>query len=522
MIRRGKLFETFRYRFEGPTPEAAAAIPLGFTRYLRPGTVELRILLEDLYGERFARVVREIDVPAADSLPALPGEEAAAEEGPALELVPPVGNVHVGKLRFRARSLGEMDKVTFYLDDKPVLTKRRPPYSVELDLGSEPRPRRVRVVGFDGDREVATDQLWLNQGAQRFRVLLVEPRPGGIYPGGVRARVHVETPDGKPPERVELYLDDRLVATLREAPYTHSLRFAGGELAVVRAVAHLAAGGSAEDAVVVGGSALLEEIEVRLVEMQVLVTGEAGTPLPDLGRERFRVFDDGQPRQIQRFAATREAPLSVALLIDRSVSMEPHLAAVAEAARLFVTSAMRSPEDRVAVLSFADDLSVDAGFAAGSGALERALAGLDAAGGTAFYDGLVQSLNTFQGIRGLSALVLFTDGQDESSRLSFEQALDTARRAGSPVYAIGLAAAFPDKAARRTLERLAAETGGRADFIAGTGELPGVYLEILDELRSRYLLTFQPPAGGAEGFRELKVEVDVKGAKVRTRSGYHP
>ena len=443
----------------------------------------------------------------------------------ALRLYPPPGGVHVGKLRFRARASVELDKVTFYLDDKPVLSKRRAPYSVELDLGDTPEPRRVRVVGFRGDAEVATDQVWLNQGAQRFRTQLIEPRPGGIYPGRVTARAMVDTPDDKPPARLEFYLGDELVATLGEPPFSHSLTLpAGGGAAVVRAVAYLADGTSSEDVAVIGTAAFTDVVEVRLVELPVLVTGAGGEAIAGLEQERFRVFDDGAERRIERFEPAGEAPLAAAVLVDRSVSMAPHLATVADAARAFAAAAIRSPRDRVAVFSFADDLTVDAGFAADAAERERALAGLSALGGTAFYDGLVQALGAVgeQG-GGAAALILFTDGRDETSRLSFEQTLDAARRAGVRLYAVGLEAAFPGKAERRIVEQLAEETGGRAIFLAGLEGLSDAYLQVAEELRAGYLIAYQAPSAGVEStFRKVRVEVDAKGARVRTRSGYFP
>ncbi len=537
VIRDGQLFESFRYIFEGPTPESATLIPVGFTRYLRPGKASLRLLLEDVYGGRFARVVRELDVPSPDGLP--PAASAPAPrsaEGPKLQLYPPPGNVHVGKIRFRARATVELDKVTFYLDDQPVLSKRRPPYSVELDLGDAPEPRRVRVVGFAGDAEVATDQIWLNQGAQRFRAQLIEPRPGGIYPGSVTAAVQVDTPSDQPPARVELYLNDELAATLTEPtspqgganltysyPLTLPPSAAAGGVAVVRAVAYLDDGTSAEDAVVIGAAAFTDVIEVRLVELPVLVTSAGGEPITGLSRDSFRVFDAGDERPIERFEPASEAPLTAAVLIDRSVSMAPHLETVADAARAFAAAAVRGDDDRVAVFSFADDVTVDAGFSAGAPERERALAGLQALGGTAFYDGLVQAFNTFESISGAPALVLFTDGRDETSRLTFEQALDAARRAGVRLYAVGLEAAFAGKAERRIVEQLAEETGGRAVYVAGLEELQEVYLEIAQELRAGYLIAYQAPSAGAEAtYRKVKVEVDAPGAKVRTRSGYYP
>ena len=525
VIRDGSLFEGFRYRFEGPTPEEAATVPLGFTRYLRPGEATLRLLLEDLYTGRFAQVVRQIEIPSPGGLPPVPAVPAeTARRGPSLHLVPPLGDVHVGMVRFRAWAEGELDEVRYYLDGRPVFSKRRPPYSVELDLGPAPLPRSVRVAGSVGGREVATDQIWLNQGARIFRVRLVEPRPGAIYPGGLTARAVVETPGGAAPERLELYLDDEPVATLREPPFVRSLRLpvdGSGPAAVVRAVAYLADGSWAEDAVVVN-AAFGEAVDVRLVELPALVSDAAGRPIRGLGRDRFRLYEDGVLQAVERFEEVGAAPVHAALLIDRSASMEPHLARVADAARAFAGAAVASPDDRVAVLSFAQGLTVDAGFTAGRGQLERALAGLDADGRTAFYDSLVQAFNTFDGVSGPSALVVFTDGQDETSRLGFGETLETARRSGVTLYAIGTADAYPEKQTRRQLEELAAETGGRAYFLAGLDDLEGVYLGILDELRGRYLLAYAPPSAGAEGFRKLRVEVDAQGAEVRTRRGYYP
>lgn len=368
-----------------------------------------------------------------------------------------------------------------------MLSKRRPPYSAELDLGSEAAPHRVRVVGLLGDQEVATDQIWLNQGAQRFRVNLVEPRAGSIYPGSLTARAQVETPDGTPPERLELYVNDELVATLREPPFGGSFELHSAEVAVVRAVAFLADGSSTEDAVVVNASPFVESVEVRLVELQALVTGDGRRPLLGLGRERFRIYENGVEQTVRRFEASRDRPIRTALLIDRSTSMAPHLERVVEAAGALAATAADSPEDRVAILSFAEDLTLDAGFDAGDGAVERALAGLIARGRTALYDGLVQALNSF-GSGGPSAMVLYSDGRDETSRLTFEQTLEAARRAGMTLHAVALEEAFPDRPTRKVLEDLTAETGGRAWFLADLGELDGVYGRILEELRARYLL----------------------------------
>ncbi|MEM7582277.1 MAG: VWA domain-containing protein [Acidobacteriota bacterium] len=528
VIREGKLFESFRYGFEGPTPDGTAKIPLGFTRYLRPGPVSLRVLVEDLYTGRFAQVVRELEIPAPEGLePVAVSLVEEQADGPILRLVPPAGTVHVGKMRFRTRTYGDFEKVSFYLNGKRVLSKRRPPYSVELDLGESPVPHRIRVVGLVGDQEVATDQIWLNQGAQRFRVQLLEPRDGGIYPGGLTARIQVDTPDGAPPEQVALFLDGERVASFDAPPFEHTLRLADQTATVVRAVATLDDGTEAEDAVIVNGAAFAEAIEVRLVELPVRVVDAQGRPMLGLQAEQFRIFDNGTPRRIERFQAAGDGAVAAALLIDRSISMDPHMDAVAAAAGAFAQAALTSPDDRVAVLSFASDLVIDIGLTAKPAELERALAGLDAGGGTALYDSLAQAYNTFDGTAGPLALVLFTDGQDEASRLTFEQAVDASRRSAATLFAIGYGTAFAEKQDRRVLEQLARETGGEAFFLTELEALGGAFETILETLRSRYLLTFQPtvsgePAGSNAPVRTLRVTVDADGARVQARGGYVP
>lgn len=525
VLRDGRLFESFDYRFDGPTPDGTASIPLGLTRYLRPGPVTLRLLVEDVFGQRYAQVERELDVPSPEGLEAVAAsrEVALATGGPAINLRAPSGAA-VGKMRFSATTRGGIEKVVFYLNDKQVLAKRKPPYSVVMDLGEAATPHRVRVVGLVEDREVATDQVWLNQGAQRFRVHLVEPRADGLYPGSVTARVEVQTPDDSQPERLELHVNDELRATLTQEPFAQPLALPASGPAVVRAVGYLADGTWTEDVVIVNGS-LGEVVDVRLVEVPVVVTGADGRLVSGLQKEQFRLLEDGQERPIERFSETSAAPLRAALLVDRSASMAEHMPGVAAAASEFARAALEAENevaDRLAVYSFATQLTIDTPLTSTLGDVERALASLVPSGGTALYDSVAAALSQLADNEGQPALVLFSDGQDEGSRLGLEELLATAQGAGVTVHTIGLAAAFPDDAAREPLIELAAETGGRAVFVNEIQELEAVYAEILQELRTRYVLAYSPPSDG-EDYRVLRVEVDGdKSLQARYRRGYRP
>ena len=183
----------------------------------------------------------------------------------------------------------------------------------------------------------------------------------------------------------------------------------------------------------------------------------------------------------------------------------------------------RSSVPAVNTSSFSSQPKVEVRFSNDIDDVERALAGLQARGTTALYDSLVFALTYFDGVRGQKALLLLSDGRDEASAFTEEQALEVARRSGVIVYAIGLKEVFDEKAARKVLTRLSQETGGQAYFLDSLDELSAVYQEIQDELRSRYLLTYQSTSQRDESaFRSIRVEVDRRGAEVRTMSGYYP
>jgi VWFA-related protein len=129
-------------------------------------------------------------------------------------------------------------------------------------------------------------------------------------------------------------------------------------------------------------------------------------------------------------------------------------------------------------------------------------------------------------VQGKRAVVLLTDGDDQASRFSFEEALDFARRTGVTLYPIGLGAASGTPVVRSKLLKLAAETGGRAFFVGRAVELAKVYTVVERELRNQYLLVYQSTldaeGAGGEGFRQVTVEVTRPGVEAKTIRGYYP
>jgi VWFA-related protein len=520
----GALFESFRYTFEGPTPEIGGAIPLGFTRFLRPGAWTLRLLLEDTLSARFAQFVQQVEVPSPEGLPQVERDALSVltTRPKTIDLLTPSGSVLSGLVRFAARTAEQVDRVAFFIDDRQVLAKGRPPFSAELDLGESPRPMRVRAVAFVAGEEVGSDQVWLNQGAQRLAVRLIEPRPGGIYPGAVPIRVELTVPGGQAAARVELYQDDRRLGAL-EPPYAGSVQLAGdGRPTVVRVVATLADGSTAEDAVLVNTAGLQEELRVSLVTVPVVVLGDDGSPLAGLAPELFELRVAGERVPIRSVEAASDAPLRVAMLLDRSISMRDSLPIVRQAAIRFVEQAIVTAEDRLALFSFADQGRLEVGWTASQPELERGLAGLVAFGGTALIDGMIQAVNSIDDADRAGAVLVFTDGQDENSVAAPTELQRLLESSATSLYIIGLQEGFPERRAREQLEELAALTGGRLVLVADASELSTVYAGILEELRARYLITFEPVAGEQDRLVPITVRLDRPGVVVRARAGYRP
>ncbi len=530
----GQLFDTFRYKFDPPSVQAEGErLPLVFQRYLRPGNYRLVAKLEDLNSGKFFRLDRQLTVPQIEAQPPPPPDpetarllaeaNAAIASGEVtLRIIEPVGQLLNGMHRFDTLITGDPTQVVFKLDGKQVLTKKTPPFSVELDLGDLPRPRTLRVEALDSaGRELAVDERLINAVGHTFRVRLVEPSRGATYRQSLRARVEVEVPEGAAVERVELLLNEDTVATLYEPPYAQPILLPSTEfVGYVQAVAYLTDGSSTQDLVFVNAPGLGDEINIEYVELFATVFDRQDRPVRDLTRDQFAVLEDDIPQTIQRFEQVEDLPIHAAVLMDVSASMDGRLVGTRDAALRFFEQTIQE-KDRASVITFNDRPTLAVQFTNQLSKLGSALAGLKAERGTALYDSMIFSLYYFSGIKGQRALLVLSDGKDASSRFSFDEAIEYARRAGVTVYSIGLD--LPKGEARRRLTRFAEETGGRSFFVANPSELDAIYKTIEQELRSQYLITYQSTNTNPDSeFRLVELKLGARGLRASTLKGYYP
>ncbi|HEX7182369.1 MAG TPA: VWA domain-containing protein [Thermoanaerobaculia bacterium] len=539
VLRGEELFESFRYKFDFPGPDAHAAdtaLPLLFQRHLRPGEYTLVVKLEDINSGKLFRQELPLGVPSLEGEAPPPAPRTAEERESArllaeadaaissgdttLKLVPPHGELQTGMLRFDTLATGkDVDRVVFALDGKPVLAKRRPPYSVELDLGPVPRTRTLTATAFAADgSELASDELLINAASHRFSVRLVEPRKGKRYESSLLARAEVNVPEGSTLERVELYVNETRAATLYQPPFAQPIVLPRDQpVAYVRAVAFLADGNSTEDLVFVNAPENLEQVDVDLVELYTTVFDRRGRPVSGLEAKDFTVTEGGVRQEVLRFEKVSDLPIHVAVALDASASMTGSLEEAQEAALRFLQGAIR-PKDRAAVVVFNDYPVLAVKFTNDLTRLAGGLAGLKAERSTALYDTLVFSLYYFNGLKGQRALLLLSDGKDEGSRFGYEEALDYARRAGVTIYTIGLG----KEVEKKKLEKISEETGGRAFFPGDASELAAIYAAIEEELRSQYLIAYQSSNTSGAAFRTVDLKVGRSGLEAKTMRGYYP
>jgi VWFA-related protein len=546
VLQNGELFDNFRYRFDFPGTEVPAGadnadggdatLPLVFLRNLRPGDYTLVLRLEDINSGKLFRAERTLTVPTLEGAAALPPPQTAEEKETerllqaaheaisngetTIKILRPPGDLQAGMLRFDTLATGDIASVTFSLDGKPVLTKKRPPYSVELDLGSLPRPRRLTVTAFSaGGRQIANDELLVNSSGHRFRVRLAEPQRGQRYEGSLLARVETEVPDGEALERIELFINETRVATLYQPPFTQPIILPkSDELAYVRAVGFLTDGNTTEDLVFVNAPDHIEEVDVDFVELYTSVFDRGGHPVEGMEQKDFTVTEDGARQEIARFERVTDLPIHATVALDVSASMDDNVDQARQAALQFLQETIR-PKDRAAIVLFNDRPTLTTKFTNDHKSLAGGLAGIKAERGTSLYDTIVFSLYYNNGIKGQRAVLLLSDGKDEGSRFSYEDALEYARRAGVTIYAIGLG----DDVDKKKMEKIAEETGGRFFPAGSTAQLAGIYATIEKELRSQYLIAYQSTnTSGSTDFRTVELKVGKSGLEAKTMRGYYP
>ena len=269
---------------------------------------------------------------------------------------------------------------------------------------------------------------------------------------------------------------------------------------------------------------------IDVVSLSVTVTDAFNRYIIDLDQEDFTLFEDGVLQNIT-FFNRRQQPIALALLLDSSASMEEKLVTLQAAATNFVQRL--KAKDLAQVVDFDSRVQIREAFTADKAALVGAINEITSGGSTSLHNAIYIALKELAKVRAESeedvrrqALIVFSDGEDTSSLVSFEEVLELARRSETSIYTIALRGADTRTRGFREAEfimrQLAQETGGRTFFPEKIEDLDGVYAEIGDELASQYTLGYVSKNTRRDGaFRRIVVQVSRANATPRTKRGYY-
>lgn len=401
-------------------------------------------------------------------------------------------------------------------------------------MAASERPRRTagaRIFFAVAVLAAFAGASWADDASVEF----ISPKHLQTIIGESRIELNVALPGGVRAAKVEIFVDDELLATLTDPPWAIEWD-AGmtGQAHDLDAVLHLADGSEVRASIRTSPLRVTHFEEVALVNLYAVVRDRAGGYVTDLEQDDFKITENDRPQKIQRFETERK-PLSVAIVIDNSLTMEEgkKLERAQEAALKFLD--VLADGDECMVVMFSDDVVVTQELTAERKTLETAILAAHAEGGTALYDAVWKSSRRLKGLDGRRVLVLLSDGRDEASNglepgslHTLNEALDRALRDEVIIFSIGIGKNLDsqrDFYGRRNLksilEEMAVKTGGRALFASSSTRLKKAFEDVANDLRHMYSLAYVSDDKEHDGtWRQIHLEASNPKLAVYTRTGY--
>jgi len=262
---------------------------------------------------------------------------------------------------------------------------------------------------------------------------------------------------------------------------------------------------------------------VSAVALDVVVTDARGRFVRGLTEDDFLIMEEGTPQELA-FFTSEGTPVTVMVLLDSSASVRSNLKDVQNAANRFISRLPRGDTARIGF--FHDRVVFGPAFTDDMNEHVAMINQMRPQRSTHLYDALLASLQQLDTVHDRKALLLFTDGDDEGSEASMDEALEAARRSRVSIYSVGLVgwtAAGGMDINEGLLTQVAEYTGGRAFFPTNEKEMRTAFDTISEELHRQYRIAYFPPTGaGVNGWRNIEVRMaNRKNLLVRTRLGYY-
>jgi Ca-activated chloride channel family protein len=256
----------------------------------------------------------------------------------------------------------------------------------------------------------------------------------------------------------------------------------------------------------------------QVVSLFVTVADAQKRLVPDLGKDDFEIFDNEKPQLVTYFDNSIH-PITVVVMLDTSGSMTLTIDLLKRAAEQFLIRLL--PDDKAKVGAFNDKVQISSRFTNNRDQLISSVMDLDYGNGTRLWDAVALSLDELKGVEGRKVILLFTDGDDTSSKVGLGNMIDRARAEEVMVYAIGLESQFMNQRTKPDggLRKIADETGGGYFELKKTSDLAPTFTKVASELHSQYVIGFAPTLLDSR-VHKLMVKMKPAGLTARARKSY--
>ena len=256
----------------------------------------------------------------------------------------------------------------------------------------------------------------------------------------------------------------------------------------------------------------------QVVSLFVTVADAQKRLVPDLTKDDFEVFDNEKPQLLSYFDNSVQ-PITVVVMLDTSGSMTLAIDLLKRAAEQFLIRLL--PEDKAKVGAFNDKVQISSRFTNNRDQLISSVMDLDYGNGTRLWDAVALSLDELKGVDGRKVILVFTDGDDTSSKVGLGNMIDRARVEEVMIYAIGLESQFMNQRTKPDggLRKIADETGGGYFELKKTADLAPTFTKVASELHSQYVIGFSPTQLDNR-VHKLMVKMKPAGLTARARKSY--
>jgi Ca-activated chloride channel family protein len=355
-------------------------------------------------------------------------------------------------------------------------------------------------------------------------VRFVTPRGDDIWIGVHKIEVKVTGIETDSIKTASIYLDEKLIKEFTSPPFQLEYNF--GQVPKNRkleVMVKLVNGASMRKKIHSYHLDDTQVVDVLDVVVPVVVTDRRGNYISNLEKEDFILMEDGVPQDINYFSKSGKSTFHLALLIDISSSMRDKIARVKEVAREFLGQLM-SKDDKALIVFFNHEVFEDSEFTSDMDELDNSLSIAIPYGATALYDAVAYGVKLMKSIIGHNIIILFSDGEDNSSAIDPFTLINIVERSNSVIYSIGKKKYMDGYDQYQDfLNKISLSSGGMTFFLDDVEEVQKVYQRIRRDIRAKFLLRFSPKDRKKRNrFRRISIKIkNKKNYKIRTMKGYY-